>query len=85
MLDPVTRAGMELVTPFTGFVQPDGTERRGYAAFAFASDDTRLAQAFNEGLARITRDGTLLDVLKRYGFDEGDLPGDATAEALCRG
>jgi polar amino acid transport system substrate-binding protein len=85
MLDPGIRPGLELVSPFIGTVLPDGTEKRGYAAFAMRPEDKELQAAFDAGLARLEADGSLLTVLKRYGFDSNDLPGDAKAETLCKG
>lgn len=83
LLDP-NITDLEVATPFTGYVDASGKEKIGHAAFAFRTEDVGLLRLFNEGLARLKTDGTLLVVLKRYGFSDADLPGDVTADQLCQ-
>lgn len=68
------------------FTQPvvDGESVRGYGAAAFNPEDEELLAAYNEELAKLKDSGQLLDIISEFGFTEADLPGDATAEELCK-
>ncbi|MBB3113420.1 polar amino acid transport system substrate-binding protein [Paenibacillus phyllosphaerae] len=67
------------------FEQPvvDGKSVRGYGATAFRMEDAALRDAFNAELAKMKESGELLEILKKFGFTEQELPGDATAAELC--
>ncbi|WP_077215159.1 ectoine/hydroxyectoine ABC transporter substrate-binding protein EhuB [Bacillus dakarensis] len=69
------------------FTQPtvDGESVRGYGAAAFRIDDDELREAYNEKLQELKDSGELLNIISEFGFTEADLPGDATAEELCKG
>lgn len=76
-------ADVQRVVPFTGFRDAQGNEKVGYPGVAFRPEDTDFREAYNAELAKMKKDGTLLEIIKRYGFDESDLPGDKTATQLC--
>lgn len=84
MLDSAGDANLERVMEFE---QPviDGKSVRGYGATAFRKDDTAFRDAFNAELKKLNDSGELLNILQKFGFTEQELPGDATAEALCQG
>ncbi|UFJ40263.1 ectoine/hydroxyectoine ABC transporter substrate-binding protein EhuB [Brevibacillus humidisoli] len=68
------------------FDQPviDGKGVRGYGATAFRQEDTALREAFNAELKKLKESGELLNIIKPFGFTEQELPGDMTAEKLCK-
>ncbi|WP_274650619.1 ectoine/hydroxyectoine ABC transporter substrate-binding protein EhuB [Paenibacillus humicola] len=82
-LDTAGDANLERVQ---NFEQPtvDGKSVRGYGATAFRQDDTAFQQAFNAELDKMKQSGELLDILKKFGFTEQELPGDATSAQLCQ-
>lgn len=82
-LDAASDANLERVADF---VQPiiDGKDVRGYGASAFRQDDQAFRDAFNAELEKMKASGELLDILKTFGFTEAELPGDITAEVLCK-
>ena len=77
-------SGLERALPFTGARDAQGNEQFGYPALAFRIEDSDFRDAYNAELAKMTTDGTLLEITKRYGFTENDMPLAAkTSEALC--
>ncbi|MCO7124258.1 ectoine/hydroxyectoine ABC transporter substrate-binding protein EhuB [Sporolactobacillus shoreicorticis] len=68
------------------FVQPtiDGKSIRSYGATVFRKSDDDFRKAFNEELEKMKKNGELLEILKKYGFTEDELPGDATVEELIK-
>lgn len=68
------------------FVQPtiDGKSVRGYGATVFRKEDNDFREAFNKELEAMKQSGELLEILKKFGFTEQELPGDATAEQLSK-
>ncbi len=84
MLESAKDDKIERVMDFT---QPviDGKSVRGYGATAFRLEDEAFQQAFNAELKKLKESGELLKILQQFGFTEQELPGDATAEALCKG
>lgn len=84
LLEDPNVKGLQRAVPFTGYVQPNGEEKLGFAAFAFRPADADLKKVFDDGIAAMLQDGSLATVLKRYGFSEADLPVGAKAEQLCR-
>jgi polar amino acid transport system substrate-binding protein len=68
------------------FEQPmiDGKSVRSYGATVFRKDDDEFREAFNKELEKMKQSGELLDILKKFGFTEDELPGDATAEELTK-
>lgn len=83
MLDSAQDSNLERVKDFE---QPtvDGKSVRGYGATAFRHEDKAFQEAFNKELQKLKESGELLAILKKFGFTEHELPGDATAEALCK-
>lgn len=75
-------SGVERAQPFTDPVI-DGASVRGYGAFAFRKDDTDLLEAFNDVLDDYIGTEEHLAAVAPFGFTENELPGDATAQALC--
>jgi len=84
LLEDPNVKGLQRATPFTGYVQPNGEEKLGFAAFAFRPADADLKKVFDDGIAEMLKDGSLTTVLERYGFSAADLPVGAKAELLCR-
>lgn len=68
------------------FEQPviDGKSVRGYGATAFRQADTEFQKAYNAELQKLKESGELLKILEQFGFTEQELPGDITAEELCK-
>jgi polar amino acid transport system substrate-binding protein len=79
LLSGTTGAGLERVLPFETL---EGTDN--YAAVAFRQDDGALRDLYNERLAVLRADGSLAEIMQKYGFGEQeDVPGGLTAEELC--
>jgi len=74
---------LERATPFTDPVI-DGREVRGYGAFVFRPSDTSLRAAFDRELADYLGTEAHLAQIAPFGFAREHLPGDVTAEELCR-
>lgn len=83
MLDSASDANLERVADFE---QPmiDGKSVRGYGATAFRQSDMELQKAYNAELQKMKESGELLKILKQFGFTEQELPGNVTAEELCK-
>ncbi len=79
-------AGDDNLERVMDFEQPtvDGASVRGYGATAFRQDDVEFRDTFNAELDKMKASGELLDILKKFGFTEQELPGDMTAEQLCK-
>lgn len=74
---------VELLEPFTPVV--GGVEQPGCGAAAFRKPDEELRTAFNDGLAALRADGTVLRLMSEYGFSEAEMPEPGTStEELCR-
>jgi polar amino acid transport system substrate-binding protein len=73
---------LERAAPFEDPVI-EGKPVRGYGAFGFRKDDRKLITAFNEALARHVGTPSHLQTVKPFGFTAAELPGKATAAALC--
>lgn len=56
----------------------------GYGASAFRLDDTEFRDAFNSELQKLKDSDELLTIISPFGFTESELPGDKTAEQLCK-
>lgn len=83
MLDSAKDNSIDRVTDFE---QPviEGKSVRGYGATAFRQADTEFQKAYNAELKKMKESGELLTILKKFGFTEQELPGDMTAEQLCK-
>jgi len=53
-----------------------------YTAYVFKKGDTALRDAFNAAIAKLTQDGTLETISKKWGYDVADIAGK-TADGLC--
>jgi polar amino acid transport system substrate-binding protein len=73
---------LERATPFTDPVI-DGESVRGYGAFGFRQTDKALMAAFNQELEQFIGSPEHLELVKKFGFTENELPGEATAAGLC--
>lgn len=82
-LEAANDSGLERVM---NFEQPmmDGVSVRGYGATAFRFGDEAFQEAYNAELNKMKESGELLEILKKFGFTEQELPQDATAEQLCK-
>lgn len=82
----LTAANDSKLERVTDFEQPviDGKSVLGYGATAFRFGDEAFQEAYNAELEKMKESGELLEILKQFGFTEQELPGDATAEALCK-
>jgi polar amino acid transport system substrate-binding protein len=77
-------SGVERALPFTGLRDAKGNEQFGYPGLAFRLEDADFRDAYNAELAKMVADGTLLEINKRYGFTENDMPTpDKTFQAIC--
>lgn len=72
--------GVERAEPFE---TPEGAV--GYGGFAFRKGDDKLLARFNEHLDDFIGSEEHLELVKPFGFTETNLPGDTTAEELCKG
>jgi len=82
-LEAANDSGLERVM---NFEQPmmDGVSVRGYGATAFRFGDEAFQEAYNAELNKMKESGELLEILKKFGFTEQELPQDATAKQLCK-
>jgi polar amino acid transport system substrate-binding protein len=82
-LEAANDSGLERVM---NFEQPmmNGESVRGYGATAFRFGDEAFQEAYNAELNKMKESGELLEILKKFGFTEQELPQDATAEQLCK-
>ncbi|WP_375779104.1 ectoine/hydroxyectoine ABC transporter substrate-binding protein EhuB [Bradyrhizobium sp. ma5] len=78
--DPKVK-GVELATPFTGYVEK-GRESALYTAIAFRPEDTALRDVYDESLKKLKADGTADKILAKYNFTEL-APKDVTTRELC--
>ncbi|GAA0604559.1 ectoine/hydroxyectoine ABC transporter substrate-binding protein EhuB [Virgibacillus siamensis] len=69
------------------FEQPDIEGIPSYGAAAFHKDADELRKAYNEALAKLKKDGTVKEILKKNGFsaENNSVPEDITAEGVCSG
>ncbi|WP_321897289.1 ectoine/hydroxyectoine ABC transporter substrate-binding protein EhuB [Burkholderia cepacia] len=76
--DPNLKGKIEIATPFKGPVLANGLEAANYAAIAFRPDDKKLRDLYNEGQAKLKRDGTLRKILIKDGFEKSPLAPEGT-------
>lgn len=84
LLDKADAGKVERAEPFRDPVFK-GRRVRGYGAYAFRKEDVDLVAAVNAGLADFIGTAEHLAIVAPYGMTERELPGDVSAEALCRG
>lgn len=74
-------AGLERAAPFE-----TRDDQANFAAIAFRLEDADLRDMLDERLARLRSDGTLTELMARYGFGEPEtVPSTITAASLCAG
>jgi polar amino acid transport system substrate-binding protein len=78
-----TQEGVENAAPFED-PEIDGHKVRGYGAFGFRKEDKDFVAAFNAELKNYIGTRRHLNLVRRFGFDEYDMPGNATADELCQ-
>jgi polar amino acid transport system substrate-binding protein len=83
LLENANDSNLERATPFTDPII-DGQSIRGCGAVAFRKEDADLRDAYNAELEKMKASGELLALIEPYGFTEAELPGDVTAEDLCK-
>jgi polar amino acid transport system substrate-binding protein len=83
LVDKEASGKVERAAPFTDPVI-NGKSVRGYGAFGFRKGDIQLRDAFNACLAGFIGSEAHMELVRPFGFTESELPGDATAEELCR-
>ncbi|WP_336066450.1 ectoine/hydroxyectoine ABC transporter substrate-binding protein EhuB [Nitratireductor rhodophyticola] len=74
--------GLERATPFTGKVV-DGRPAALYTAIAFRKADTALRDAYNAELKKLMDDGTVDEIMKRYGFTDAEKAPNLQTQAIC--
>jgi len=77
--------GVERVSTFQGYVQPDGQEKVGYSAIAFRLEDLDLRDLYNTQLAELKRNGKMAEIMKRYGFSDTETAPSLSQAQLCAG
>jgi len=82
LLAHAANPALERAAPFTDPVI-DGKTARGYGAFAFRKSDDALRVAFDRELAQFVGSAAHEALVKPFGFGPSELPGAATAAALC--
>ncbi|HWO95963.1 MAG TPA: ectoine/hydroxyectoine ABC transporter substrate-binding protein EhuB [Bacillus sp. (in: firmicutes)] len=83
LLDSTKDKNLERVKDFDQ-TEVNGESVRGYGATAFRKGDTEFREAFNQELEKMKESGELLKILQKFGFTEQELPGDQTAQGLCK-
>jgi polar amino acid transport system substrate-binding protein len=77
--------GVERVSTFQGYVQPNGQEKVGYSAVAFRLEDFDLRDLYNTQLAELKRNGKMAEIMKRYGFSDTETAPSLSQAQLCAG
>lgn len=72
---------VEMAQPFSDPII-NGKTIHGYGAFGFRKEDTDFLEAFNTHLKVFIGGDEHIELVRPFGFTE--LPGDVTAETLCR-
>lgn len=75
--------GVERAMPFKGYIKPDGQEYKMATAVAFAPRDHALRDAYNVQLAKLKADGTMNEIMAKYGFTESEMPPKTSTAELC--
>lgn len=83
--DLLRKAGDPSLARATPFADPivDGKPTPGYGAFAFRREDEPFRIAFDRELAALIGTPEHLAMVAPFGITAAELPGDATAIALC--
>lgn len=85
--EAVASADQSKVEEARPFTQPviDGKSVMSYGAAVFRKEDTDLREAYNEILQKLLDSGKVLEIYKKFGFSEDNLPDDVTTEERCAG
>jgi len=83
LLQKAGDSNLERAMPFKDPVM-DGKSVTGFGAFGFHKEDTELVNAFNEQLQAFIGSEEHLKLVEAFGFTKENLPGDQTAEDLCK-
>ena len=83
LLSKAQSPDLDRAAPFADPVV-DGRPVRGYGAFAFRKQDAALRTAFDHELDAFVGSPEHLRTVAPFGFTRAELPGEATATALCR-
>ncbi|QPJ61018.1 MAG: ectoine/hydroxyectoine ABC transporter substrate-binding protein EhuB [Candidatus Nitronauta litoralis] len=62
----------------------DGKSIKGFGAFAVRKEDQNLLEALNRELANFIGSPEHIRTVHPFGFSKGDLPGNVTADQVCR-
>jgi len=91
MTGPTLKAALETakakhIETVEDFKQPTVDEKSvaGYGAAAFAPEDKDLVDAYNKELQKMKDSGELINTISKFGFTKKELPGDMTADELCK-
>jgi polar amino acid transport system substrate-binding protein len=76
-------SGLERAMPFKGLQKADGAEAAMYTAIAFRTDETDLKDAYNKQLAKMISDGTVRQLMAKYGFTEADMAPTKSTADIC--
>ncbi|MEM5461075.1 ectoine/hydroxyectoine ABC transporter substrate-binding protein EhuB [Paraburkholderia phytofirmans] len=79
--EPVLNARLERATPFKGRILKNGREAANYGAMVFRPEDTQLRDAYNASFEKLKGNGTVKNILAKYGFPEA--PDGLTVRELC--
>jgi polar amino acid transport system substrate-binding protein len=79
LLSGGSTTGLERADPFE-----TSEDQANYAAVAFRKDDQGLREVYNERLAALKADGTIAEIMGKYGFGEPEaVPAGITTQTLC--
>ncbi|WP_040209064.1 ectoine/hydroxyectoine ABC transporter substrate-binding protein EhuB [Neobacillus jeddahensis] len=83
MLESANDSNIEGVEDFK---QPviDGKSFRAYGAIVFRKEDDEFRKAYNKELQALKDSGELLEILKKFGMSEDELPKDVTVEDVLK-
>jgi polar amino acid transport system substrate-binding protein len=84
-LNSLKDKSLEMASPFKDPVDSAGHPKVFFQGMGFRKDDGELRDAYNAELEKIRQDGTLLKLMKPYGFTTVNLPPDGLATAeICK-
>ena len=84
MTKTTEKDGLERAEPFTDPII-DGSDVRGYGAYAFRNGDANFRDAFNAELAKFIGTPEHAALVEPFGFTKEELPQGVTTEKLCAG
>ncbi|MEQ8762348.1 MAG: ectoine/hydroxyectoine ABC transporter substrate-binding protein EhuB [Planctomycetota bacterium] len=84
LLEKIGGSEIEIAAPFEDPII-DGSSVRGFGAFGLRQEDRDLLNAINRELESLIGSEEHLELIESFGFSKDNLPGDVTADDLCRG